>query len=220
MKKITVLCLVLVLLAASAIPVMAARGGNNGHGNGQGQGHGNNGGDQDQQQKQDQIREQNRNKDKEKNSNPGSGGNGNHEHMYKRSPFYLQGTISALDAGLGTVTVTLTHGNAKVKEYIGTNLTLQTNESTMIFQITQGEEISGTLETGSSTGDGTNSSTGDGTGSSTGDDTDDDGEPSNRIPITFDQLAVGQYVAIHGNLVDQVYTARLITVYIREPVEP
>jgi hypothetical protein len=214
MKKITVLCLVLVLLAASAVPVMAARGGNNGQGNGQGQGNGNNGADQDQQQ--DQNRDQDRNKDKEKNSNPSSGGNGNHEHMYKRSPFYLQGTISALDAGVGTITVTLTHGNAKVKEYIGTNLTLQTNESTLIFQITQGEEISGTLGTDMSTGDGTGLSTGD----VTGDGTDDDGEPSNRIPISFDQLAVGQYVAIHGNLVDQVYTARLITVYIREPVEP
>jgi hypothetical protein len=198
MKKITVLCLVLVLLAASAVPVMAARGGNNGHGNGQGQGNGNNGGDQDEKQQQD------RNRDKDKNSNPGSGGNVNQQHIHRRAPFYLQGTISALDAGLGTITVTLTHGNAKVKENIGTNLTLQTDDNTMIFQITQGNEISGTL------------------GTDSGDvaDTDDDGEPSNRIPITFDQLAVGQKVAIHGNLVDQVYTARLITVYIREAVEP
>ena len=202
MKIITVLCLVLVLLAASAVPVLAANGGNNGHGNSQGQGNGNNGGDQDQQQ--DQNRDQDRDKDKDKNSNPGSAENGKHEHKNQRSPFYLQGTISALDAGAGTITVTLTHGNAKVKEYIGTSLTLQTNDNTMIFQITQGNEISGTL----------------GTESGDVSDTDDDGEPSNRIPITFDQLAVGQKVAIHGNLVDQVYTARLITVYIWEALEP
>jgi len=202
MKKITVLCLVLVMLAASAVPVLAANGGNNGHGNSQGQGNGNNGGDQDQQQ--DQNRDQDRNKDKDNNSNPGSAENWKHEHKNRRSPFYLQGTISALDAGAGTITVTLTHGNAKVKEYIGSDLTMLTNENTLIFQITQGDEISGTL----------------GTDSGDVGDTDDDGEPSNRIPITFDQLAVGQKVAIHGNLVDQIYTARLITVYIRETVEP
>lgn len=208
MKKITVLCLVLVLLAASAVPVMAAKGDNNGQGNGQGQGNTNNGGDQDQQQQQDQnrdqYRDQDRNREKDKNSNPGSGRNGNHEHMHKRAPFYLQGNISALDAGAGTITVTLMQGNAKVKEYIGTDLTMLTNENTLIFQITQGDEISGTL----------------GTDSGDVGDTDDDGEPSNRIPITFDELAVGQKVAIHGDLVDQVYTARLITVYIRETVEP
>lgn len=202
MKKLTILSLILILLAFSVVPVMAAKGENNGHGNGQNQGQGNNGGDQDQQQ--DRVRQQDKDqiKDKDTSSKPGSGARGNHEHTRVRTPFYLQGTISSLDAG--TITVTLTHGNAKVKEYIGTNLALQTNESTLIFQIIQGDEISGTL----------------GTDSGDGGDPDDDGEPSNRIPITLDQLAVGQKVAVHGNVVESGYAARLITVYIQTPDEP
>jgi hypothetical protein len=194
MKKITLLCLVLVMLAVSVVPVMAAKGGNNGHGNEQNEGQGNGRGNQD----------QDRNQDGDKNAYNGSGVNGNQEHMHKRTPFYLQGTISALDAGAGSITVTLTHGNAKVKAYIGADLTLQTSEGTLIFQITQGDENSENLNSDMSGVD----------------DSDDDGSPSNRIPITFDQLTVGQKVAIHGNLVDTVYTARLITVYIRELVEP
>jgi hypothetical protein len=202
MKKITIISLILILLAFSVVPVMAAKGENNGHGNGQNQGQGNNGGDQDQQQDRDREQDKDQIKDKDKSSAPGSGGRGNHEHTRMRTPFYLQGTISALDAG--TITVTLTHGNAKVKEYIGTDLVLQTNESTLIFQITQGDEISGTL----------------GTDMSSSDDSDDDGEPSNRVPISFDQLEVGQKVAVHGNVVESGYAARLITVYIQKSIEP
>jgi len=199
MKKISLLIVVLILLAVSVVPVMAAGGNPNGHGNGNSAGQGNGGGNRDHQKQQD--RDQDRNQERDKNSNPSSGGNGNQEHSRIRAPFYLQGTISAL--GAGAVTVTLTHGNAKVKEFIGTDLTLQTNESTQIFQITQGDEISGTLGTDVNAGSNTN----------------DEGAPSNRIPISFDQLAVGQKVAIHGNLSDSVYTARLITVYIQNKVE-
>lgn len=211
MKKVALLSLVLLLLAVSVVPVMAAGGNPNNHGNGNGTGQGNgndagqgNGGgnrDHQKQQDRDQDRDQDRNQDRDRSSNPGSGGNGNQEHGQVRAPFYLQGTISGI-AG-DTLTVTLTHGNAKVKEYIGSDLTLQTNESTLIFQITQGDEISGTVVTDVSTGS----------------DTKDDGTPSNRIPITFDQLVIGQKVAIHGNLADNVFTARLITVYIRVTVE-
>ena len=207
MKKVALLSLVLILLAVSVVPVMAAGGQPNNHGNGNGAGQGNNnssgqgngGGNRDHQKQQD--RDQDRNQDRDRSSNPGSGGNGNQGHGQVRGPFYLQGTISGI-AG-ETITVTVTHGNAKVKEYIGSDLTIQTNESTQIFQITQGGEISGTV----------------GTDVSTGSETDDEGTPSNRIPITFDQLAVGQKVAIHGNLADSVFTARLITVYIRVTVE-
>jgi hypothetical protein len=203
MKKVTLLSIVLILLAVSVVPVMAAGGQPNGHGNGNSAGQGNGGGNGDHQKQQDRDRDkdQDRNQDGDKNSNPSSGGNGNQGHGQVRGPFYLQGTISGI-AG-ETIMVTLTHGNAKVKEYIGTDLTLQTNESTQIFQITQGDEISGTV----------------GTDVSTGSETNDEGAPSNRIPITFDQLTVGQKVAIHGNLSDSVYTARLITVYIRVTVE-
>jgi len=207
MKKVALLSLVLLLLAVSVVPVMAAGGNPNNHGNGNGAGQGNNnssgqgngGGNRDHQKQQD--RDQDRNQDRDRSSNPGSGGNGNQGHGQVRGPFYLQGTISGI-AG-ETITVTVTHGNAKVKEYIGSDLTIQTNESTQIFQITQGDEISGTVVTDVSTGS----------------DINDDGTPSNRIPITFDQLAVGQKVAIHGNLADNVFTARLITVYIRVTVE-
>ena len=207
MKKVALLSLVLLLLAVSVVPVMAAGGQPNNHGNGNGAGQGNNnssgqgngGGNRDHQKQQD--RDQDRNQDRDRSSNPGSGGNGNQGHGQVRGPFYLQGTISGI-AG-ETITVTVTHGNAKVKEYIGSDLTIQTNESTQIFQITQGDEISGTVVTDVSTGS----------------DINDDGTPSNRIPITFDQLAVGQKVAIHGNLADNVFTARLITVYIRVTVE-
>ena len=207
MKKVALLSLVLILLAVSVVPVMAAGGQPNNHGNGNGAGQGNNnssgqgngGGNRDHQKQQD--RDQDRNQDRDRSSNPGSGGNGNQGHGQVRGPFYLQGTISGI-AG-ETITVTVTHGNAKVKEYIGSDLTIQTNESTQIFQITQGGEISGTV----------------GTDVSTGSESDDEGTLSNRIPITFDQLAVGQKVAIHGNLADSVYTARLITVYIRVTVE-
>jgi hypothetical protein len=204
MKKVTLLSLVLILLAVTVVPVMAARGNPNSQGNGNSAGQGNAGGNRDQQNQQDRDRnkDQDRNQDSDRSSNPGSGGNGNHGGSQSRTPFYLQGIISALDAGAGTVTVTLTHGNAKVKEYIGTDLTLQTNENTMIFQITQGDEVSGTL----------------GIDVSGGSSSYDGGTPSNRIPITFDQMAVGQKVAIHGNLSDSVYTARLITVYIQAPV--
>jgi hypothetical protein len=118
-----------------------------------------------------------------------------------RTPFYLQGTISAIDTGTGRLTVTLMHGNAQVKEYLGTDLTLQTSDGTLIFQITQGEETDeGTEQTATPTTNSNPSS---------------DGSDSNRIPITFDQLVIGQKVTIHGNLVDGVYTARLITVYIQ-----
>jgi hypothetical protein len=81
-----------------------------------------------------------------------------------------------------------------VKQYIGTQLTLLVPDGTPIFKIVQG----GT-ETGTSTATGTN----------------EDGTPGNRVPIPFEQLAVDQKVAIHGNLVNGVFIARLITVYIR-----
>jgi hypothetical protein len=78
---------------------------------------------------------------------------------------------------------------------------LYTNEGTLIFELTQG---------GDSEGDGSQTGT-----STTSNDTSTGGSPSNRVPITFDQLVVGQKVAVHGNLAEEVFTARLITVYIR-----
>jgi hypothetical protein len=195
MKKIALVSLVLLLLAVSVTPVMAA-GGNNGHGNGNGNTNGNNGNHGG---TSEQAHERQLERKQDRSSNPGSHGNGSDQ--YVRRPFYLQGTISAIDLAAKTVTVTLVHGNSKVKEYIGSDLLLQTTEGTLIFKITQG---------------GDDDDDGDDTSSPTAsNETDDEDTPGNRVPIPFDQLEVGQSVAIHGNLMDSVYTARLITVYIR-----
>jgi hypothetical protein len=200
MKKVTLLGLVLILLAVSVVPVMAKGGPPNGHGNGVGTGQGNNGGNHGQGGDQTQERQQ------ERDSNPGSHGNGSNNRA--RRPFYLQGTISAIDTTAKTITVTVFHGNAPIKQYIGEDLMLYTDDSTLIFELTQGGDSEGE---GSQTGTTTTSND-----SSTG------GSPSNRVPIKFKNLEVGQKVAIHGNLVagveEPVYTARLITVYIRADV--
>ena len=198
MKKVALLSIVLILLALSVVPVMAGDGQPNGRGNGVSAGQGNNGGNRDHQKQQDRDQDRDQDQLRVRSSNPGAGGNGNHEHTRMRTPFYLQGTISAV--GAGTLTVTLTHGNARVKEYLGTDLSLVVPEGTQIFQITQGDEISGTLGTDTSVRD-----------------VSDDGTPSNRIPITLDQLTTGQKVAIHGNLAETLFTARLITGYVQAP---
>jgi hypothetical protein len=207
MKKIFVISLVLMLLAVSVVPVMAANGSGHGGGNGggtnQGTGGGNSnrtGGNEDQgnngnnqgqynQQERDQIRQheqdQIRQHDQEKfrardmSGSQGLGKNGNQEHSRMRTPFYLQGTISDVDTISNTLTVTLVHGNAQVKQYIDADLSISATDATQIYQITQNEQ-----------------------------------PHEDRVPITFDQLAVGQKVAIHGDLVDTIFTARLITVYI------
>jgi hypothetical protein len=197
MKKVTLLGLVLLLLAVLVVPVMAKEGPPNGHGNGVGAGQGNNGGNHGQGGDQTQERQQ------ERDSNPGSHGNGSNNRAGR--PFYLQGTISAIDTTAKTITVTVFHGNAPVKQYIGEDLLLLTNDSTLIFELTQGGDSEGEdSQTGTPT---------------TSNDTSTGGSPSNRVPIGFAGLEVGQKVAIHGNLVvdaeEVVYTARLITVYIR-----
>jgi hypothetical protein len=198
MKKVTLLGIVIILLAAAVVPVMAAGPGNShGNGNGNNPGQGNNTGTQE------QIKEQNHDQIKLRNrdliNNPGINGNGNQVHMSMRTPFYLQGTITAIDAGAQSVTVNLYHGNAQVRQYLGMDLVLQSSDSTQIFKITQGNEAEGTsnLATSSSNADVT---------------------PGNRVSISFDQLEVGQKVAIHGNVADNLYQARLITVYIHMPL--
>ena len=115
---------------------------------------------------------------------------------HPNTPFYLQGTITEIMTGTEAISVTLTHGNAMVKQFIGLDLTIKATEATQIFKITQGNE--------DESGEGE---------SATGEEGD-----ANRVAISFDQLAVGQKVAIHGNLVDGVYTARLITEYIQTPL--
>ena len=193
MKKVTILGIVLVLLAISVVPVLAKdppHGNGNSANAGQGNSTGVNPGGTDQEKLQKQDRH----------ANNGGNGNGNHGQANMLTPFYLQGVISAVDQGAKTITVTLTHGNAKVKQFIGTDLVIKATDVTLIFQITQGgEDESAAVEIVSP--------------ALTSSETD-----MNRVPITFEQLAVGQKVAIHGRLVDSVYTARLITVYVRTTV--
>jgi hypothetical protein len=209
MKKVTLLGVIFILIAATAIPVMAASSGN-GHGNGNNQGQGNsaNAHDQTGDNNQDQTKIKNRNQI----NHPGFNGNGNQSQMRMRTPFYLQGTITAVDTVSQTLTVNLYHGNAQVKQYLGADLELQASDTTMIFKISQGDD---------NEGDGTGGTTGQTpTTSNNTAITDENEGPSNRVPITFDQLKVeiGQNVAIHGNVVDTVFTVRLITVYIQMPI--
>jgi len=206
MKKIALITLVLVLLATTAMPAFA------GNGNPNGQGQGASAGPAEPRDNENQENE--KNTEKEKNKAPGlqkeknqlKEKNFNGEEKFKNqaqtkwmyTPFYLQGNIIAIDTGTGTLTVNLFHANAKVREFLGTDLVIKVNESTDIFQITQGD--------GSSEGSSDDAS----------DSLSDDGD-SNRVPITFDQLVVGNKVAIHGRLVDPDYTARLITMYLVTP---
>jgi hypothetical protein len=213
MKKLLLISLVVILLSATVVPAMAGSGSSNGQGNSTGVAPGNsNGGDndRDQERDKDQLKDRDQIKDKDRirdNSSAISNKFKNQaETKWMFAPFYLQGIITAVDAGAYTLTVNVVHANAKVKAFMGNDLSITGTESTQIFQITQGGEYSGTLGLTPTTYD-----------DSAG--TNDDGTPSNRIPITFDQLVVGQKVAVHGKLVDTIYTARLITAYIGQPIK-
>ena len=46
----------------------------------------------------------------------------------------------------------------------------------------------------------------------------DENTPGNKELISFDELVKGEYVAIHGNVVNGVFTARVITVYLSGPI--
>ncbi len=202
MKKVTLLSLILILLAISVVPVMAA-GPDNGHGNGVSSGQGNSAGAQTRQQAKEQIKLQ----DRENKTNRGVGKDGNQGRM--RTPFYLQGTIKEINPTTKTLTITLIHGNAQVKPFFSTGLTMQVTDGTKIFQLTQvneGEDIGESVAPATS-------------GESITTNSDDD-TPGNRVPITFDQLLVGQKVAIHGNVVASAFNATLVTIYIQTPPVP
>jgi hypothetical protein len=203
MKKITILGTILIMLAFLVVPAMAKSpftgndSGNPGKGNNptvteEAPGHGNGNAHQNQNANANQHSQQNQEKH----------ANGNQNSSRVRTPFYLQGTISSIDATDMTITVTLTHGNARVKEYLGSQLSLQASDATQIYKIDQTEQDGS--ETGAS--------------NTPSDSENENGEEGpNRVAITFDQLAAGDIVAIHGNLVDGIYNARLVTVYVRAP---
>jgi len=190
MKKLTLLGVVMLLLAVSVVPVMASNGGSNGHGNGQGNGIGT-GQDnpvrlQDQTRDQDQTREMDQVRQHTSSGLVNRGAHGNTLSLRMRTPFYLQGTITAI--GTNSLTVDVIHANAKAKQYIGSSLTVETTTTTLIYKLTQGD------------GSANSATNNEGAG--------------NKVIIPLNQLEVGKKVAIHGNLVDGVYTARLITEYI------
>jgi Sec-independent protein translocase protein TatA len=199
MKKLTTIGIILILLAVMVVPAMAkspitgSDSGNSGKGNSpavtevaNGQGNGNSQHNKEKEQNQHAQANQHSQQNQEQEMDQEHNTNGNHFSTPVRTPFYLQGTISAVDPISMTVTVTLTQGNARVKEYIGTELILQASDTTQIYKINQMDE--------------------------------NEEEGPNRLAIAFDQLAEGDIVAIHGNLVDGIYNARLITVYVRAPL--
>jgi len=186
MKKVALLSVVFILIAVSVVPVMAAKP-DNGHGNGGNGGQGNSAGDQSRQQDKNQTRM----RDREKNTNRGFGRKGNLGSARMRTPFYLQGTITGVFSD--TITVEVIHSNATVKKFfsntftdtVTNTLTVNLSDTTQIFKITQADENEGSDET-----------------------------PS-RAPILASDLAIGQRVAIHGNFVNGMFNATLITVYIK-----
>lgn len=193
MKKLGYLGLVMVLLAFSVVPVFAASP--NGHGNGVSTGQGNSNQDQNGQQNRGLGIGRGHSKintsEKGKNENPGN---------RMRTPFYLQGTIISTDTMTMTLTISVTHGNAQVKQFIGNDLTVKASNTTKIFKLTQGEETETETDITASEASSTSST--------------DDETPGNKVAITFGQLAAGDKVAVHGNVVGGVYEATSITVYV------
>jgi hypothetical protein len=213
MKKVVYLGVILVLLAVIAVPAMAKTPGN---GNSAGKGNGNGKAPSAAQGNSTSVNPVAQGRGNQANRlnkhNTENKANGNHGNTHPNTPFYLQGTITAVVTETQSITVTLTHGNAMVKQFIGLGLTIKVTDATQIFKITQGADGGSVGEESSTPALSSDEDSG-----SSESETNDEGD-SNRVAIPFSQLAVGQYVAIHGNLVNGVYTARLITVYIREPV--
>jgi len=188
MKKVTLLGLVLVLLAFSVVPVMAA-GPNNGHGNG------NNAGQSSGDQNQTRHQNKGQSKNRDRNSTTNVVGKRSQISTHKRTPFYLQGTIATIDSAT-TLTVDVFHGNARVKQFIGgTALALTVTGTTRYFRINQGEDTERSASPVLSS-------------SATANET-----PGNKEAIVFGNLHSGDIVAIHGNVVGDVFQATLITVY-------
>jgi hypothetical protein len=205
MKKLAYLSVVVVMLFVLVVPAMAKtppHGNGNGNGNGQGNSESVNPSDQGQGNQAHRDSQHNH----ENNGNNGANGNGNTTSTRNRTPFYLQGTIKSIDTAAKIVTVTLFHGNAQVKNYLFTDLAIQATESTLIFKQTQGDV--GEAGMGESATP---------TMSNQEEATDGNGD-ANKVAIPFDQLEVGKKVAIHGNLIEGVFTARLITEYVQPTV--
>jgi hypothetical protein len=228
MKKFFVISLVFVLLVTTAVPAFAGNGNPNTHSNGNGNGSGNSAGlatgngnsmGAKEQDKENRGLGKAHGKNKlAEDGNPKFRNQENTKLMF--TPFYLQGTITSI--GAGTIVVHIIHANAKVKEFMGTDLTIAINDGTQIFQVTQGDEDGEAGEAKEGEKITSTPTVSDAFESSSDKDKDGDTEDGdgdgNRVPITWNQLEVGQNVAIHGSLIDTAYTAKLITVYVNQPV--
>jgi hypothetical protein len=197
MKKLSVFGLVLVLLVFSAIPVLAAKPNNNGVGNGANNGQGSS--VSQQARANAQARQQDKLQSRDRLNNPGVGVNMNQAGSRMRTPFYLQGTISSIDTITPTLTISVTHGNAQVKSFLGGSLLVNITDTTQFYKINQLQDPGETA----SAAPAANST--------------DDVTSGNRQVITFDQLAANDIVAIHGNVVGGVFNATVVTVYVRMP---
>jgi hypothetical protein len=209
MKRFAYFGVILLLLAAVAVPALAKTPGNNpGNSGNPGSAFTQDTPQGTQQQEQNQVQDQNRSQRSEhaqnnnhnqiKESNVvGNGNQGQSSRM--RTPFYLQGTITAIDPPTQTITVSLTHGNAPVKASIGMTMTLQATGSTQFYKIVQGNDAGETPGSGIAPAASADN---------------EEQETGNRGSIMFDQLAVNDIVAIHGNLVDGIYQMTLLTVYV------
>ena len=206
MKKVFLVGLVIVLLSFAVVPVMAA-GPHNGHGNGNKSGQGNNAANQT--KDTTLVRGHSHNK-----GNTLNGKNNTQTGNRQKTPFYLQGTITVINPTAKTLTVSVFHGNARVKLYIGTDLAINATATARVFKITQVIEEADSPYPAPSTGVPPITSIAPSTNSN------NEETPGERVAITFEQLAVGDKVAIHGNLVGSVYTATLITVYVQTPTQP
>ncbi len=204
MKKVAYLGVILALLVFAVVPALA-KGGNNGNGNSSSAGNSTtpvvvSKGDKDQGKGQDKDKNQDRDRDQNH-----AGGNGNQGQSSRmRTPFYLQGTLTAVDNTAKTITVEVVHANAQVKSSIGMTITLQYTDTTQIFKLTQGEDENETNVSQSSSPSITTTTD------------EDETENGNRVAISFDDLQqlIGDKVAIHGNLVNGVYQLTLVTVYV------
>ncbi len=207
MKKLVIFGTILVLLVVAVAPVMAK---SPGHGNGNGNGNGNGGKVTTPVPSVGTTEDQNGNNGRGNGNktnrgmvNATSHGLGAKNKQHKSMPFYLQGNLDAVtEVKVGstvtdTITVSLTHGNAQVKSFIGSSLTITVTQSTIIYKLNQG------VDNGNENGESNES-----------------GEPA-KVRISFAELIplINNKVAVHGRVLDGVYTATMITVYLQTPVE-
>ena len=73
--------------------------------------------------------------------------NGTQVSFGVHTPYALSGIIAAIDAGAGTITITVASGNQLVKPFIAQTVTLQTNDNTrFLLRNPDGSVTSITLE--------------------------------------------------------------------------